>query len=61
MANRTPMKAMRAKCLDCCCGQIVEVRLCKVEKCPLHEYRMGRRPKKDMDVELSAEDEQSAE
>ena len=24
----TPMKAIRAKCLDCCCGSSNEVRLC---------------------------------
>lgn len=47
MAIRTPIKAIRAKCLDCCNDQIVEVRLCPVVKCPLHEYRMGHRPQKD--------------
>lgn len=41
----TPMKAIRAKCLDCCCGQVQEVRLCPCADCPLYPYRMGRRPK----------------
>ena len=41
----TPMKAIRKKCLDCCCGQIVDVRLCTIKDCPLHCYRMGHRPK----------------
>ena len=41
----TPMKAIRAKCLDCCCGQMKEVRLCPVKKCPLYPYRFGKRPK----------------
>lgn len=41
----TPMKAIRAKCLDCCCGQAKEVRLCSIEKCPLYLYRFGKRPK----------------
>lgn len=45
MAKRTPLKAIRAKCLDCCCGQMKEVRECNVIKCPLHEYRHGKRPK----------------
>lgn len=40
----TPMKAIRAKCLDCC-GSSREVRLCTVEKCPLYPYRFGKRPK----------------
>ena len=41
----TPMKAIRAKCLDCVAQQPAEVRLCIDEKCPLWPYRMGRRPK----------------
>lgn len=41
----TPMKAIRAKCLDCCCGQTKEVRLCPVKKRPLYLYRFGKRPK----------------
>ena len=38
-------KAIRLKCLDCCCGNNAEVRRCPVEKCPLFPYRMGRTPK----------------
>lgn len=40
----TPIKAIRRKCLDCCCGQNKEVRLCPVIKCTLYPYRMGTRP-----------------
>ena len=40
----TPMKAIRAKCLDCCCGSSNEVRLCTAEKCPLYVYRFGKNP-----------------
>ena len=43
----TPVKAIRAKCLDCCCWQTVEVRLCSSETCSLHPYRTGKRPKKN--------------
>lgn len=43
----TPIKAIRAKCLDCCCGYPSEVRLCESESCALHPYRMGRRPKRN--------------
>lgn len=50
MAKRTPIKAIRAKCLDCCCGQVSEVRLCEANDCPLWEYRMGKRPKDDKDI-----------
>jgi len=40
----TPIKAIRANCLECCCGQRKEVRECRISNCPLHPYRMGRRP-----------------
>lgn len=49
MNIKTPIKSIRAKCLECSCGQIVEVRLCPVTDCPLYPYRMGHRPKKDLD------------
>ena len=41
----TPIKSIRAKCLDCCCGQKQEVKLCMSKDCPLHPYRLGHRPK----------------
>ncbi len=34
-------KAIRLKCLDCCCYQQKEVKLCTCENCPLYPYRMG--------------------
>ena len=40
----TPMKAIRLKCLDCCCGNVVEVRECACNHCSLYPYRFGRRP-----------------
>ena len=40
----SPLKAIRAKCLDCCCGQANEVKLCATLKCPLHPFRMGKNP-----------------
>jgi hypothetical protein len=43
----TPIKAMRAKCLDCCNHQTKEIRLCPMKTCPLWPYRMGKRPKND--------------
>lgn len=39
-----PLKAIRLKCLDCCCGSSNEVKLCPAEKCPLHPYRFGKNP-----------------
>ena len=43
---KTPIKAIRMKCLDCSCGQTVEVRKCPAIECPLYPYRMGKRPTK---------------
>jgi hypothetical protein len=40
----SPMKAIRRKCLDCCCGSSQEVSLCHIKDCSLHPYRLGRRP-----------------
>ena len=43
-ATMTPMKAIRAKCLDCSCGSATEVRLCPRTICGLYQYRFGKRP-----------------
>lgn len=40
----TPIKAIRAKCLDCMCNQATEVRLCPLTDCSLYPYRMGHNP-----------------
>ena len=40
----TPIRAIRAKCLDCCANQAQEVRLCPCYDCPLYPYRMGHNP-----------------
>ena len=44
MRADTPMKAIRAKCLDCVNGQIYEINKCHIEKCPLWKYRTGHNP-----------------
>lgn len=48
MKKLTPMRAIRAKCLDCCCGNPVEVRLCAIDSCSLWAYRSGHRPKDEI-------------
>lgn len=45
MQKLTPMRAIRAKCLDCCCGSAYEVRMCDIKTCPLYPYKAGRKPK----------------
>ena len=46
----TPMKAIRLKCLECCCDSAQEVRLCNSKKCPLYPYRFGKRPKDEEEL-----------
>lgn len=41
----TPLKAIRAKCLDCS-GSATEVRLCPVTGCPLYKFRFGKNPRR---------------
>ena len=39
-------KAIKDKCLECCNNQANEVKLCEIEDCPLHKYRLGKNPDK---------------
>lgn len=40
----SPIKAIRQKCLDCCCNQVNEVKLCEMESCTLYHFRLGKYP-----------------
>lgn len=40
----SPLKAIRLKCLDCCCGSGNEVKLCTITRCPLYPFREGHNP-----------------
>lgn len=42
MKRMTRSQAIRAKCLDCCCQQRVEVTNCTATDCPLWRFRMGK-------------------
>ena len=37
----TPIKAIRAQCLECCGWKASEVRKCSSDKCSLYGYRLG--------------------
>jgi hypothetical protein len=56
----TPVKAIRAKCLDCCCSQAKEVRMCPVKKCPLYPYRMGKNPARKKGIEQQESEKKSS-
>ena len=51
MERITRAKAIRLKCLDCCCGNTAEVRRCPSEYCPLWRYRMGKEIKNGTEFE----------
>lgn len=40
----TPIKAIRANCIECCCGDRNEVMNCPIKTCPLYPYRLGKNP-----------------
>ena len=41
---KSPLEAIKAKCLYCVCGQQSEVELCTITDCPLHSFRFGKNP-----------------
>lgn len=41
---QNPLKAIRARCLDCCAGDASEVRKCVATNCPAWPFRMGANP-----------------
>lgn len=40
----SPLRAIRAKCIDCSGGSISEVRLCPCKHCPLWPFRNSSNP-----------------
>ena len=53
--KKSPIKAIREKCIDCCGGSVYEVKLCPVTKCALHPFRFGKNPFCHRHVELTDE------
>jgi len=39
-----PVKAIRAKCIDCCGNMPSLVADCDIQSCAIHPFRMGRNP-----------------
>lgn len=59
MAITNPVKAIRAKCLDCCCDSAKDVELCPVMGCALYPFRFGKNPYRAK-RELTEEQKQQA-
>lgn len=45
----TPLKAIRAFCIECMGGYVRMVGRCTATSCVLYGYRMGSKPKKEED------------
>ena len=60
MKRLTPIRAIRAKCLECSGDSAKEVRLCPIKKCPLYLYRFGKRPKDDKNIDPNSNEEKTA-
>ena len=58
---QNPLKAIREKCLDCCCGNATEVRKCVSIDCALWPYRMSTNPFRKKRELSSAEKRERAE
>lgn len=41
---KSPKTAIRAKCVECSGGSLKEVQECRVLKCALYPFRMGKNP-----------------
>ena len=41
---KSPLAALRARCVDCCSGSAHEVRLCVAVTCAAWPFRLGRNP-----------------
>lgn len=50
-----PVKAIRAKCLDCCGDMPSVVADCHIVACALHPFRMGKNPFRKIREKTEAE------
>jgi hypothetical protein len=44
LQERSPLRSIREKCIDCCGGNKAEVARCQIQACALWPFRMGRNP-----------------
>lgn len=42
--EQSPLKAIRAHCIECSCGSTSEVKNCIIRDCELWPFRMGNNP-----------------
>lgn len=39
ISGKSKAAAIKARCLDCCCWQKIQIPICGVQDCPLYPYR----------------------
>ena len=61
MKRLTPMRAIRAKCLECSGDSSKEVRFCPIKKCALYPYRFGKRPVVGENTDRSMNEEKNGD
>lgn len=44
MKDLSPVKAIRAYCIECSGNSCKEVRECIIKNCPLYPFRLGKNP-----------------
>ena len=44
MKATTPLRAIRAKCIECSGDSVSEVKRCTIDDCALYSLRLGRNP-----------------
>ncbi len=42
--RKTPLKAIREKCIGCSGDSAHEAKLCPISRCPLYPFRFGKNP-----------------
>ena len=46
MKYKTPLQAIKQFCFECAGNSYKERELCDIADCPLHPFRLGKRPKR---------------
>ncbi len=49
------LKAIRRRCIDCSGGSLAEVRTCNCTTCPLHSFRLGKNPNRQVPEDRKAD------
>jgi len=55
---KSPLRAIRGQCLDCCGGSSEMVKTCTDPRCPLYPFRLGKNPYRTPKQPMSEEKRQ---